>query len=226
MTATGAISAAERAYDVVRAGILDGTFALGARLPEEEVAARAGVSRTPVREALRRLAAEGFVTSTPNRGVQVAAWTPQDLDEIFQLRALLESHAAERAASRITAEQLEAMDELAAGMERDARDGTPGALDRIAERNSAFHGTILSAADSGRLRALLQTVIVMPLVHRTFHRYTPAALARSMHHHRELLAALSAADGAWAATVMRAHVLAARAVLLAPRADTPPPAAT
>lgn len=214
MTATAGLSAAERAYEALRHGILDGTFELGARLPEEEVAARAGVSRTPVREALRRLEAEGFVTFAPNRGAQVASWTAHDLDEIFQLRALLESHAADRAAPRITPAALAAMQDLADLMEADAERGTPRAIDRIAERNSAFHGTILAAADSPRLRALLETVIVMPIVHRTFHRYTPAALARSMHHHRELLAALELGDGAWAATVMRTHVLAARAVLL------------
>lgn len=215
MTATVAASAAERAYEVVRGGILDGTFALGSRLPEEDVAARAEVSRTPVREALRRLAAEGFVTFIPNRGAQVASWSEGDLQEIFELRALLESHAAGLAAARITPAQLVTMHDLADQMEQAAGRATARALDRIAELNTAFHRTVLAAAESPRLRTLLETVIVMPLVHRTFHRYTPAALARSMHHHRELLAAFGAADGAWASTVMRTHVLAARAVLLA-----------
>lgn len=215
MTAGTGTSAAEQAYDVVRDGILDGTFELGARLPEEDLAARAGVSRTPVREALRRLAAEGFVTFIPNRGAQVASWTDADLEEIFQLRALLEGHAAELAAGRITPTQLAAMRSLADEMEHAAERATPRALDSIAELNTEFHRTILEGADSPRVQALLGSVIVMPLVHRTFHRYTTAALARSMHHHRELLAAFDAADGAWAATVMRTHVLAARAVLLA-----------
>jgi DNA-binding GntR family transcriptional regulator len=214
MTATAGTSAADRAYLLVRDGIVDGTFELGARLPEEEVAARAGVSRTPVREALRRLAAEGFVTFVPNRGAQVVSWSERDLEEIFELRALLESHVAGLAATRITPAQLVEMHDLADGMERAADRATPRALDRVAELNTAFHGTILEAADSPRARTLLGTVIVLPLVHRTFHRYTPAALRRSMHHHRELLAALEAGDGAWASTVMRTHVLAARAVLL------------
>lgn len=214
MAATAGTSAAEHAYEVVRDGILDGTFELGARLPEEDVATRAGVSRTPVREALRRLAAEGFVTFIPNRGAQVASWADHDLEEIFQLRALLESHAAGLAATRVTPPQLVALHDLAKQMEQAADRATPRALDRVAELNTAFHRKILTAADSPRVRALLETVMMMPLVHRTFHRYTPTALRRSMHHHRELLAALEAADGAWASTVMRAHVLAARAVLL------------
>jgi DNA-binding GntR family transcriptional regulator len=217
MAETTVMSAAERAYEVIRGGILDGTFGLGARLPEEDLAARAGVSRTPVREALRQLAAEGFVTFAPNRGAQVASWSDDDLEEIFQLRALLESYAASRAARRIDAARLLALHELADGMDAAAHRGTAAALDRIAELNNRFHRAILTIADSQRLHALLDTVIVVPLVHRTFHRYTPAALRRSMHHHRELLAAFEAADSEWAATVMRTHVLAARAALLGER---------
>lgn len=217
MTPTTTLSAAERAYAAIRGGILDGTLELGARLPEEDLAARAGVSRTPVREALRKLAAEGFVTFAPNRGAQVATWSDDDLEEIFGLRALLESHAAAQAATRIAAGDLAALDTLADRMEHAAAQATPGALDRVAELNNRFHRTILDAAGSRRLHALLDTVIVLPLVHRTFHRYTTAALRRSMNHHRELLAAFAAGDGEWAATVMRTHVLAARAVLLGGR---------
>jgi DNA-binding GntR family transcriptional regulator len=214
MTAMAGTSAADRAYEVIRAGIVDGTFELGARLPEEEVAGRAGVSRTPVREALRRLAAEGFVTFAPNRGAQVASWSDHDLEEIFELRALLESHVAGLAATRITPAQLVEMHDLADRMDRAADHPTPRALDRVAELNTSFHRAILTAADAPRARALLESVILAPRVHRTFPRYTPAALRRSMHHHRELLAALEAGDRAWASTVMRTHVLAARAVLL------------
>jgi DNA-binding GntR family transcriptional regulator len=219
MTGSTTVSAAERAYDAIRSGILDGTFELGARLPEEDLAARAGVSRTPVREALRKLAAEGFVTFVPNRGAQVASWADDDVEEIFRLRALLESHGAALAATRIADTDLVVLRHLADGMEHAARRGTAPALDRVAELNNRFHRTILEAAASRRLRALLDTVIEVPLVHRTFHRYTPDALQRSMHHHRELLAALEAGDGEWAASVMRTHVLAARTVLLGGRRD-------
>lgn len=208
------LSAADRAYAAIRGGILDGTFELGVRLPEEDLAARAGVSRTPVREALRRLAAEGFVTFEPNRGAQVASWTDGDLEEIFELRAMLEGHAAARAARRATAGQLDAMADLAGRMEAAARTDTAAELDRIAELNTTFHRTILTAAASPRLAGMLAAVIVVPLVHRTFHRYTPTALWRSMHHHRELLAAIAAGDPGWARTVMQTHVLAARAELL------------
>src|ERR671910_245165 len=104
MAETTVMSAAERAYEVIRGGILDGTFGLGARLPEE------------------------------------------DLEEIFQLRALLESYAASRAARRIDAARLLALHELADGMDAAARRGTAAALDRIAELNNRLHRAILTIA--------------------------------------------------------------------------------
>jgi DNA-binding GntR family transcriptional regulator len=106
---------------------------------------------------------------------------------------------------------------LATRMEAAARGGTAAELDRVAGNNTRFHRVILAAAASPRLAAMLASVIVVPLVHRTFHRYTPGALRRSMHHHRELLAAFAAGDPDWARAVMRTHVLAARVELLGDR---------
>ena len=84
-------SAAEKAYEAIRDGIVGGELPVGGRLREEELAGTIGVSRTPVREALRRLDAEGLVEFSPHRGAQVASWSDQDLDEIFGLRGVLVS---------------------------------------------------------------------------------------------------------------------------------------
>jgi DNA-binding GntR family transcriptional regulator len=209
--------AAQRAYAHLRARLLAGEFPAGARLPEEELAAAARVSRTPVREALRRLHAEGLVEFVPNRGAHVANWTARDLDEIFGLRALLESHAAELAAPRIGAADLSRLSALQDRMDAAGRRGGTQELDQVAELNNAFHEIIHTAADNRRLVTLLGAVVQTPLVHRTFRRYTPEALERSFAHHRELVAALRARDPAWAGSVMRSHVLAARATLLGAR---------
>src|SRR5215203_6092246 len=98
--------AAEAAYGIIREGILSGELARGQRLREEELALRAGVSRTPVREALRRLDAEGLVDFTPNRGARVTAWSERELEDVYEARALLESYGARLAATRVTAEEL------------------------------------------------------------------------------------------------------------------------
>ena len=105
--------AVEKAYAAIRAGIADGRFAPNTRITEQEVAAAAGVSRTPAREALRRLHAEGLVSFTPNQGAVVTSWSIDDIDEIFELRAVLESHGAYRAASRATPKQVTRLKELA-----------------------------------------------------------------------------------------------------------------
>ena len=90
---------ASEAYEKVRGRILSGELGDGVRLGEEELAEALSISRTPVREALRRLAAEGLVELLPNRGARVPRWDESDVNDIFDLRAVLESHAAGRAAT-------------------------------------------------------------------------------------------------------------------------------
>ncbi len=206
--------AADRVYLAVRRGILDGGRALGSRLREEELAGELGVSRTPVREALRRLESDGLVVLQPHRGAVVAQYDEDDLEEIFGLRALLEGFGARRAASRIGAPELDRLDELCDRMEAQVARPRPD-LDEVSALNLDLHQSVLAAAGNSRLVALLSTVVQVPLVQRTFQRYSPAALSRSMGHHRELVAALRAGDGLWAESVMRSHVMAARATLLA-----------
>src|SRR3712207_4280762 len=95
--------AVEKAYTAIRERIITGDYAPSARITEQEISDTAGVSRTPAREALRRLQAEGFVRVVPNQGAIVTDWTEADIEEIFELRAMLEPYGAYRAAARITA---------------------------------------------------------------------------------------------------------------------------
>jgi DNA-binding GntR family transcriptional regulator len=210
-------AAADRAYGALRDGILDGRYGFGDKLGEIEIAEELGLSRTPVREALRRLGSEGLIEVLPNRGARVRTWTAQDLEETYELRAVLEGLAVRRAATRIDPVALDEMDRLAAAMmtvdptlgHRPAGDFT-----ELAALNARFHELIVIAAGSAQLASTLQGLVQLPLVMRTYRRYTPAALARSHSHHREIVDALRARDGVWAESVMRSHVLAARAVLL------------
>lgn len=216
-------SAADAAYAALRSGILEGVYQLGGRLGEVELAEALGVSRTPVREALRRLSAEGLVEVLPNRGARVARWTERDLHEIYELRAMLESYGAARAATRIGGDDVARLAGLCENMEAYAAPTSDQDFERLAEANNRFHDIILAAADNTRLHGLMSAVVHVPLVLRTFHRYSDQALARSMGHHRELVAAFRAVDPAWAESVMRSHVLAARAVLVeAMRAEQDP----
>lgn len=207
-------TAADAVYEALRQRIASGRCGPGERLPEETLAEQLGVSRTPVREALRRLESEGFVSFETHRGAQVTAWTADDLEDIFALRALLEGHAAARAARRITKEELATLSGLADRMqsllEAKRFDST-----KMTKLNNEFHHLVLEIAASSRLTAMLGSLVQLPLVQRTFSRYTRAALERSAHHHRELVAALAAGDPEWASAVMHSHVRAALATLQA-----------
>ncbi len=205
--------AVDKAYETVRGGIIAGRYLAGARITEQEIAANAGVSRTPVREALRKLQAEGLVDFTPNFGAVVTAWTEADADEIFELRAMLEAYGARRAAVKATAEQLAGLRALAEEQLLESSDRRDGYLDRIADINNRFHRAIQEAAASPRLARALSALIEAPLMMRTFGKYTPEDLLRSAQHHVELCSALEARDPDWAASVMASHVHAARGAL-------------
>lgn len=213
-------NAAEDAYGSLRSAILSGTIGPRERLGEVELSRQFGVSRTPIRGALRRLTAEGLVVFLPNRGARVAEWSLTDLQDIYEIRALLESYGAALAAKRIDADCLPKLDLLCDQMEDLAQRGSPQDLEQIATLNTELHGLVISAAASPRLTSLLSAVVEVPLVVRAFCLYTPDAMARSMANHRDLVAALRAKDPEWASSTMRAHVLSARTVLLEAMVDS------
>jgi DNA-binding GntR family transcriptional regulator len=197
----------------LRDGILSGEFASGTRLGEAELATRLSVSRTPIREALSRLAAEGLVELQPHRGARVATWTTGQLREIFELRLLLEPAAVRMAVPKLTGEQLDELEDLATEMITRA-----AGLTEMVELNRSFHGLFIDAADSAALAAGLRGVTHAAVVHQNFHDYTPDALQRSLSHHVEMVAAARAGDGDWAEAIMRAHLYNARATMIGDRA--------
>lgn len=210
-------TASETTYQSIRDRILAGDYPAGTRLREEELATDLGVSRTPIREALRRLAAEGLLNLRPNRGADVVGYDLAELEEIFELRAHLEGYGARRAAEKDAGPDLDLCNKLLDEM--DAIELSDGHLNnrvakQVARLNNEFHREILSATGSERLRAVLSQLIHLPLVHQTFRLYTREGLLRSFSHHRELVAAIAARDPAWAEAVMRAHILQGRSVLI------------
>ncbi len=215
---TGRLEAAkERAYEAIRSGIIGGEYANGAHLNAEDIAIALGISRTPVREAFSRLQAEGLVTLIANRGAYVTPWTREDLDEVFGLRVLLESHAAAVAARRIAPEMVEVLRGLADRMEEAEAAKRDGYVQTIMELNGEFHRGIVAATKQKRLSNMMVSIVETPLILRTFTVYSDEDMRRSMSHHRELVAALAAHDPEWAASVMRSHLLAAHHVMLRQR---------
>lgn len=136
----------------IREAILKGYFKPGQRLDQTELAERLGVSRSPVRDALRRLAAEGLVTMHPHRGAMVAELSPEELEEIYLIRRVLEGLAARQAVPNLTDEDLEALQGILRCM-----DETVDAEEWI-ELNYRFHHTIYRAANRPRLLDIIDTL--------------------------------------------------------------------
>ncbi len=197
----------EGTYAQVRALITSGELAGGSWLREKTLAERIGVSRTPIREALNRLSAEGMVEISRNKGAQVVSFTPDDVAGLYDVRAGFEPHAALLAVPRLTDQDVDRLAELAAAMEEVVRSGH---LDSLSALNSAFHGLFVDRCGNRHFATALQTLMRPAVVAHTFRKYSPEALNRSMLHHAELVAAARARDGEWAEAIMRTHILAAR----------------
>ena len=194
--------------------ILRGELPAGARLGEVELAERLGVSRTPVREALTRLAAEGLVEIVANRGARVATWTVAELEGVFDLRASLEPQLTGFAVPHATADDVAALDDLAHRHAR-GRPSRPAAGPRRARpAEPGLPRPAVALADHPTLATALAAAIHPPIVRRNFHAYDEASLRRSLGHHLEIVAAVRAGDPAWAQAVMTAHIPNARAVMV------------
>jgi DNA-binding GntR family transcriptional regulator len=200
------------AADVIRAAIVDGRLEPGARLKEEELARELGISRTPVREALLVLQTEGLLDSAPNRGATVRAYEADDLDDLYQLRAVLEGFAARRAAPRISPADVARLGESCERFEELRADDD---VTELVRENVRFHEIILEATGSARLATLVRGVVQLPLVYRSFYWYSPHQKRISEHYHRQLTSALGARDAERAEIVMKEHVLEARDFLVA-----------
>lgn len=198
----------EKAYGVIQSLIQSGKFDSGKRIRQEELVQLCGVSRTPIRDALRLLEKEGLIELRSNNGAYVTSWHEDELELIFELRAELESIAARRAASRITPEQIRRMERLAQKMEQLAARDHIRYEPRIRAANREFHRVVLEAAASRHLSTMVLLVLEAPHSLRTLRQYSKEDIIRSMNHHREILDALRSGDGVTAASLMRTHVYA------------------
>ncbi|MFV0475791.1 MAG: GntR family transcriptional regulator [Pikeienuella sp.] len=199
MDARAADNIAEGLEEMIAAG----AFAEGARLNEVALAARFGVSRTPVREAFERLAAAGLVERMPHRGVFVRLPGPVELLEMFEVMAELEALCGRLAARRIAPERLEALEAAnaacAAAMGADDADGYYRA-------NEGFHHIIYQESGNGFLAEEAARLHRRLRPYRRMQLRLKGRLAQSMAEHREVLAALGAADEDGAAKALRGHV--------------------
>ena len=197
--------ASEHAYSVIRGMILSGELAPGTQLSEESLALRCQVSRTPVRDALRRLESDLFVRRSESQRTFVAEWSLDDIEDAFELRAMLEGLAARRAAQRIGAEGIKRLQAHNRAILKAVSAQVPD-IAAFLEHNREFHAIILESAGSARLASTLGRLIEQPVVWRTAQHYDRENLQRSYSEHEELLAAFARGDGDWAASIMNGHI--------------------
>jgi DNA-binding GntR family transcriptional regulator len=198
-----ASTAEEDAYRHIHAGIRMGKYQAWERLVPEVIAAEIGTSRMPVREALKRLAAEGMVTIRPNRGVVVTGLDTAGMKEIFEMRAVLEGLAVRLALPNITSGVLAKLEDI---------------LDRIDDRDEnmpdwtaahrSFHETLCDMSNSPRLMKQIDSLhsLVEPHMRMWINRVESRPSARG--DHQELIDAIKSGDAALCERVMREHVLA------------------
>lgn len=209
----------------LESAILEGEYRPGTHLLQDELCARFGVSRTPIREALRKLQAQHLVVVVPNKGATVRFPTKDELREVYVVRAELEGLACELAAPVVRAEILDALDraqtEIAAAHAA-LEQGEPSAEDaasfslRVTASNERFHNAIFDAAGNGQLAQLCRSLQGYFPKDYVWRAALPAAEARRLNieEHREIRDALAAQDGAAARRAMSAHIMHAGGALL------------
>ena len=197
---------AQKAYAIIRTAVLDGYFSPGDHLKEEPLVKLCGVSRTPVREAIKRLAAENYVVMKPHVGGYVANWSAQEIEDIFKLRALVEGAAARRAAELITDEQIETLKNQHKIIDDMLAENTEVNVEIFLATNKIFHDTILAATDSEIIKQSVSRLVSPPIVYQTAQNYTRTDLQRSNAHHLELIEALEVGNGDWCDVIMQTHI--------------------
>ncbi len=203
------------AYRALRDGIRHGRFRPGQRLVETAIADEEGISRTPVRQALRRLEREGVVEIEKRRGARVRDLSPREISDLYEVRARLEGFACELAAERSTRADHVDLRRIAEAFEAAAGpDAERDDFARVREMNAALHRKISQAAGNPFIGTALEASLENPLVLRAYRGFNDEELARSTLFHHLIVEALCSGNGDRAGRLMTEHVLQARDVLV------------
>lgn len=193
----------QEVYNALREAILTGRLQAGTRLVEREIARQLGVSRTPVREAIRKLELEGLVQQVPRRGVVVAQMSARDALEVYTIRAVLEGLAARLAAERISPSKLKRLNELVEAMEKACEHNDEEALQTL---HMEFNAIIYEAAESPRLHQLISNLADYIVGFTKVGYSVPGRMRAATCEHRALVEALGKGDSRLAEEIARQHI--------------------
>jgi len=203
-TPAESIPVRERAYEHLKASILSGRFNPGERLDEEHLAKELGISRTPIREALHKLESEGLIKPLASRGFVASQDSKDDIEELFEIRAVLEGYALRLICGRITDTVLAQLEDTVEKAEEALR---RHGLDEIFQWNTRFHDTLHDLiTDKRRLYHQMVTMRQYVLRYRKNTLQYPDGGARTVDGHRKILLALRLRDPDLCERVMREHI--------------------
>jgi DNA-binding GntR family transcriptional regulator len=200
----------EQVAERLRSRIFAHELAPGSWIDEQALAREYGISRTPLREALKVLASEGLVVLKPRRGCYVTELSEQDIDEVFPVMAMLEGRVAEEAARRITGADFSRLSAIHDELERQA---AANDADRFFEANQRFHSALQEIAGNRYLAQLIDDARKVIKLTRRDSLRLEGRLKQSLAEHREILDALRQKDAALAGRRMHDHLLSGRAAL-------------
>jgi len=201
----------EVVFEALREAIIKGVLKPGERLMEIQLAEELGVSRTPVREAFRKLELEGFVVMVPRKGAYVAGISLKDIAAVFEVRAALEGLAAGLAAERITEEELEELERILVQM---AEIIEKGDLSGFVESDTRFHDVLYQTSRNQRLIQILSTLRDEIQRFRSVSLAYPGRMKEALEEHRKIVEAIAARDEDLAKKVAIEHIENAETSLL------------
>ena len=201
----------ETVCEALREAIRNGVLEPGERLMEVQLADELGISRTPVREAIRKLEQEGYVIMMPRRGTYVSSVSVSDVKEIFEIRSALESLSTELAALRIEPDELEQLRTLLTEIEGhiERKD-----MDKIVETDIKFHGLLYQVSRNERLVAIISNLKEQLARYRTLSMSYPGRLKETLEEHRAMVEAIAAGDAEAAREAAERHMEQAEETLL------------
>lgn len=196
-------SLGQKVFQRIRGDILEGNYKVGEELKEQLIGEQMGVSRTPVREALRQLELEGLVEIISNKGAFVIGFSPEDIQDIYEMRAELEGLCAKKAAVRISEQQIEALEEILYLTEFHIKNGN---MEQIAKLDSVFHGILYEASGSRMLeQALCNYYHYLRRINRVSLSFCKRAV-ESNQEHRQILNAVMQQDQKGAQQAAGIHI--------------------
>ena len=201
----------ERTYDALLSLILSGELSMGSQLDEKELAKRLSISRTPIREAINMLVKDALVEHRSYKGSFVRNFTKKDVEEVYQVRAVLESLAARLAVTHLTGESLAELEQILVEISEAVQKCD---LELLSRADRRFHMTIVQLSQNQTLVTALGQLDHQVQLLRLFANHDPEIVVRTSLERPKIMVALKARDGAGAAALLEAHINGVKEFLL------------